>query len=80
MDGKGSLSRGGWEISPLGKCFSSCEEFYYVSGDLFLSIFIFSSSSSKSVGFPKVYCLSFVNAAQSSRMCIAVSFSSASLQ
>ena len=46
----------------------------------FLVSLFFSSSSSKSVGFPKVYCLSFVNAAQSSKMCIGVSFSSASLQ
>ena len=46
----------------------------------FLVSLFFSSSSNVRMGFPKVYCLSFVKAAQSSRMCMAVSFSSASLQ
>jgi hypothetical protein len=40
----------------------------------------FSSSSSERVGFPKVYCLSSVKAAQFSKMSMAVSFSSASSQ
>ena len=40
----------------------------------------FSSSSSERVGFPKVYCLSSVKAAQFSKMCMAVSFSSMSSQ
>ena len=46
----------------------------------FLVSLFFNSSSNESLGFPKVYCLSSVKAAQSSRMCIAVSVSSVSLQ
>ena len=74
MDGKGSQCLGEAGRSLLLESVSVLvKNFIMFLVICFLVSLLFSSSSSKSVGFPKVYCLSSVKAEQTSKMCIAVS-------